>query len=131
MIAIEVESEFCAAHALRQGGGEEPLHGHNFRVVARVTCGKLDGAQTVADFHLVEELLEEALGPWKDQNLNVLEPFSGKVNPSAERLAEGIGTALGRLLGERAGEEVTGRGLRVAEVRVTEAPGCVAIWTAG
>jgi 6-pyruvoyltetrahydropterin/6-carboxytetrahydropterin synthase len=131
MIAIEIESTFCAAHALRHGGETEALHGHNFRVVARVTCAKLDGAQTVADFHLVRELLEEALDPWQDQNLNLLEPFRGKVNPSAERLAEGIGHALQRLLGERLGEAVGGRGLRVAEVRVSEAPACMAIWTAG
>jgi 6-pyruvoyl-tetrahydropterin synthase len=130
MIAIEVESTFCAAHALRQGGEQESLHGHTFRVVARLTCAKLDGSQTVVDFHLVEELLEEVLGPWNERNLNVMEPFSGRVNPSAERLAERIGAQLQGLLGERAGEAVTGRGLRVAEVRVTEAPGCVAIWTA-
>ena len=84
----------------------------------------------MVDFHLVEELLEQVLGPWKEQNLNMLEAFRARVNPSAERLAERIGEQLQGLLAERAGEEVAGRGLRVTEVRVTEAPGCVAIWGA-
>jgi 6-pyruvoyl-tetrahydropterin synthase len=125
MNAIEVQTVFCAAHAMRLGQETEVLHGHNFQVTVRLTCQRLDGAQTVADFHEVETLLGQVLGPWENQNLNVLEPFRGRVNPSAERIAEQIGTQLQGLL---PAEAVNGRGLKVSEVRVTEAPGCTAIW---
>jgi len=129
-MSIEIESVFCAAHALRAGHETEALHGHNFHVTVRLTCQKLDGEQTVADFREVEGLLEQALAPWQNQNLNVLEPFRGRVNPSAERLAEQIGLRMQGLLEGLADDPVDGRGLRVAEVRLTEAPGCMAIWTA-
>ncbi len=128
MYAIEVQTVFCAAHALRLEGETEALHGHNFQVTARLTCQKLDAAQTVADFHDIEALLERILRPWSEQNLNQLEAFQGRVNPSAERIAEWIGMQLQGALGSLADDPVTARGLRVAEVRVTEAPGCQAIW---
>ena len=128
MFAIEVQTVFCAAHAMRLGDDTEVLHGHNFHVVARLTCQRLDNAQAVADFHDVEELLRQVLAPWENQNLNTLEPFRGRINPSAERLAELIGTQLQGLLGGVADDAVAGRGLRVAQVRVMEAPGCTAIW---
>jgi 6-pyruvoyl-tetrahydropterin synthase len=130
MFAIEVQTVFCAAHALRLGPAQEveTLHGHNFQVTVRVTCQKLDPSQTVVDFHVVEHLLEQVLMPWNNQNLNALEVFRGRVNPSAERIAEQIGVQLqGALAGLPEGP-VAARGLRVAEVRVTEAPNCAAVW---
>jgi 6-pyruvoyl-tetrahydropterin synthase len=126
MYAIEIQTVFCAAHALRLGEETEALHGHNFEVAVRLTCQRLDAAQTVADFHAVEALLQQVLAPWENQNINILEPFRGRTNPSAERLAEQIGTQLQGLLSGL--PEAAGRGLRVSEVRVTEAPGCTAIW---
>ena len=129
MFAIEVQSEFCAAHALRLHGGEtEQTHGHNFRVVVRLTCQKLDMLQTVVDFHDVETLLAQVLAPWTNQNLNLLEPFRGRINPSAERMAELIGLQMQGLLASLPESPVVTRGLRVAEVRLTEAPDCLAIW---
>ena len=129
MFFIEVQSEFCAAHALRLHGGTlEATHGHNFQVTVRLTCQKLDGMQTVVDFHDVENLLEQVLGPWENQNLNLQEPFRSRINPSAERLAELIGLQLQGLLATLPESPVVTRGLRVMEVRLTEAPGCMAIW---
>ena len=133
MFAIEVHSVFCAAHALRLGGppgGIETLHGHNFQVTVRLTCQKLDEAQTVVDFHDIEALLGRIVGPWNNQNLNALEVFRGRVNPSAERIAEQIGVQLAGALAALADNPVVTRGLRVVEVRLTEAPGCLAIWQA-
>lgn len=131
MFAIEVQSVFCAAHALRLGNGEtEPTHGHNFRVTVRLSCQRLDAMQTVVDFHDVERLLGQVLAPWTNQNLNMMEPFRVRINPSAERIAEQIGLQLQGLLTSLADAPVVTRGLRVLEVRVSEAPDCVAIWSA-
>lgn len=129
MHAIEVQTSFCAAHALHLPNGEtEPLHGHNFNVTVRLMCQKLDAMQTVMDFHEVERLLNEILGPWDNQNLNLMEPFRARINPSAERIAEQIGTQLQGALAGLPEAPVTTRGLRVVEIRLTEAPGCLAIW---
>ncbi len=128
--AIEVRVIFSAAHALRLlGGREEPLHGHDFSVTVRVGCDALDAIGTVMDFHEVEAALEEVVGGWRNRNLNECEPFrvGGEgVNPSAERIAEVVGDRMCAAIGDG-----SGRGVRVVEVRVTEAAGCLAIWMAG
>jgi 6-pyruvoyltetrahydropterin/6-carboxytetrahydropterin synthase len=121
MFAIEVTAEFCAAHQLRLparlGGGVEALHGHNWRVTVRIEAAQLDDLETVVDFHGVERALREVLGAWNNRNLNDIPPFDAAVNPSAERVAERIGKLVSENLG-----------VNVAEVRVTEAPDCIAIW---
>lgn len=121
MFAIEVTAEFCAAHALRLpvrlGGGLEPLHGHNWKVTLRIDAAQLDDLETVMDFHIVETALKEVTGAWNNKNLNDIEPFVNAVNPSAERVAERIGILVAQKIGHR-----------VSEVRITEAPNCVAIW---
>ena len=129
MFAIDVQRTFSAAHALRLPGGViEPLHGHDFQVTARIGCRVLDEIETVLDFHVVEKWLGEAIGPWQNRNLNEIEPFRSTVNPSAERIAEQIGVQLLRQLEQHAPQENARRGVRVMEVRITEAPGCLAIW---
>jgi 6-pyruvoyltetrahydropterin/6-carboxytetrahydropterin synthase len=130
MFAIEIQTVFCAAHALRAPGEMEPFHGHNFEVTVKLACQKLEPAQTVADFQQVRELLEDIVGPWNNQTLNLLEPFQSRMNPSAERVAEQIGQQMQAALEELPERPVTMRGLKVVEVRLTEAPGCVAIWQA-
>ncbi len=95
MHAIEVQATFCAAHALHLPNGQtETLHGHNFNLTVRLTCQKLDALQTVIDFHEIERLLDEILAPWDNQNLNLMDPFRARINPSAERIAEQIGQRL-------------------------------------
>ncbi|MGN6367823.1 MAG: 6-pyruvoyl trahydropterin synthase family protein [Phycisphaerae bacterium] len=128
MFAIEVQSTFSAAHALRlPDGALEPFHGHDFHVTVRIAADELDVLETVADFHDVEAALNAILTPWRNRNLNDLEPFRSRVNPSAERIAEQIGKHLSAAL--IAADKPNPRGLRLLEVRVTEAPNCAAIWT--
>ncbi len=134
MLSIEVTTTFCAAHALRlpavgpAAAGTEPLHGHNFNVTVTLTCQKLDPLQTVADFHDIERLLDTILTPWNNQNLNTIEPFRTRINPTAERIAEQIAMQLQGALATLPGDPTISRGLRVTMVRLTEAPYCAAIW---
>jgi 6-pyruvoyltetrahydropterin/6-carboxytetrahydropterin synthase len=119
MYAIEVTSVFAAAHQLKLPDGQlEPLHGHNWEVTVRIASPRLDAMDTVMDFHQLERTLESVVGGWRNRHLNEVPPFSGGVNPSAERVAEVIATAVAPHVPAPA---------QVAEVRVTEAPGCVAI----
>jgi 6-pyruvoyltetrahydropterin/6-carboxytetrahydropterin synthase len=127
MHLIEVAVTFAAAHALRlpaaMGGGLEPVHGHNFHLTVQLASDALDALETVVDFHDIERLLAGIVGPWTNRHLNEIEPFASRVNPSAERIAEEVGRRLTAAVGDG-----RGRGLRVTEVRLTEAPGCLAIW---
>ena len=58
---ITVERTFAAAHAIRlPDGALEPMHGHNWRVRATVAAERLDGIETVMDFHDLQALLDDA-----------------------------------------------------------------------
>lgn len=125
MYAIEVSHEFSAAHALAIAGTTEPLHGHNFHVTVRLEGETLDHDGLLCDFHTVHDLLHSICEPFDNADLNHTPPFD-RVNPSAEHIARHIGDALTDML---AGE--LAHTVHVAEVRVTEAPRCVAIYRPG
>ena len=117
---VTIARTFCAAHALRLPGGRiEPTHGHNWHV--RVTVARdddgLDALECVVDFHALERCLDSAIGPWHNAHLNDIAPFDAAVNPTAERVAEQVGVTLD-----------LPPSVRVVEVSVTEAEGCLAIW---
>lgn len=118
--ALEVETEFCAAHAIVIGGVRESLHGHNWRVVVSVGGPGLDGEELLCDFHAVERMLAAAVAPFRDRNLNDTAPFD-RVNPTAEAVARHIADAL------ETGLARVAPGVRLEWVRVTEAPRCTAI----
>jgi 6-pyruvoyltetrahydropterin/6-carboxytetrahydropterin synthase len=110
---ITVERVFCASHQLKLPDGQlEPLHGHNWTVWVTVEARKLDGIETVMDFHLLQERLEQVLKPLENRHLNDLAVFRG-VNPSAERVAERIAREI-RLI----------PGVNLVEVSVSEADRC-------
>jgi 6-pyruvoyltetrahydropterin/6-carboxytetrahydropterin synthase len=74
MYQISVEQHFDAAHALRGYQGKcENLHGHRFKVVARIRASRLN----------------EVLTRFDHTNLNETEPFDS-INPSSESLASTI-----------------------------------------
>jgi 6-pyruvoyltetrahydropterin/6-carboxytetrahydropterin synthase len=116
--AIEIEHEFCAAHAIVIAGTREPVHGHNWRVRVTLAGDRLDADGLLCDFHAAEAELRRIVGPFVNANLNQTPPFD-TINPTAERVAEHIATSMQRAMGP---------GVQVESVRVTEAPGCAAIW---
>lgn len=126
MHAITIENEFCAAHALVIRGEREPLHGHNFRVWATVESPELDEDGLVCDFHALQRALIEILRPLDNRDLGEVTPFD-RVNPTAELIARHIGERLIAALPSLGGAQ----GLRLAQVKVTEAPGCVAAYNPG
>ncbi|HVX84503.1 MAG TPA: 6-carboxytetrahydropterin synthase [Phycisphaerae bacterium] len=129
MLSIETIHTFSAAHALRlPTGGTEPLHGHDFRLTVRIAADTLDALETVLDFHLLEGAVEKIIAPFRNANLNDLAPFNVSINPSAERIAEHIAQQLQHIL-PTLDPAAPSRHLRLTEVRLTEAPNCLAIWT--
>lgn len=127
MIELTVEAEFAAAHAIVIRGEREPLHGHNWRVTATVGCDTLDADGLVCDFHAVESALRALTGRFHNRSLNDTPPFD-KVNPTAELVARHLAEELARALHASLGPDFRARAGRVVSVRVTEAPGCAAVW---
>jgi 6-pyruvoyltetrahydropterin/6-carboxytetrahydropterin synthase len=100
--SISVEQHFDAAHALRGYKGKcEALHGHRFRVVARIEANALDDIGLAYDFTELKAHLAEAIARFDHVNLNDVPPFD-KINPSSENLAANIYNELtSRLSGDK------------------------------
>jgi 6-pyruvoyltetrahydropterin/6-carboxytetrahydropterin synthase len=126
MFEVEVQAEFAAAHALRIGGALEPVHGHNWRVTVTAAGERLDEDGLLCDFHVLEGGLRGVVGELDGRNLNDLAAFDaarGGANPSAENVAAHIADRLRASVRGRVPPEV-----RITRVRVTEAPGCAAVY---
>ena len=90
MYQITVEQHFDAAHALRGYKGKcENLHGHLFRVVARLRASKLNEIGLAFDFRDLKARLNEVLERFDHTNLNEVPPFDS-INPSSENIAATI-----------------------------------------
>lgn len=122
MFELTVDREFCAAHAIRVAGVVEPVHGHNWRVTVCVGSASLDDDGLVCDFHALERALDEIIAPWRNADLNAAIAFASR-NPTAEVVAQAIGERLDSWT-----RSVCREGVRTLWARVTEAPGCAAVW---
>ena len=90
MYQITVEQHFDAAHALRGYQGKcENLHGHRFRVVARLRTSKLNDIGLAFDFRDLKAKLNEVLERFDHTHLNEVAPFN-TINPSSENIAATI-----------------------------------------
>jgi 6-pyruvoyltetrahydropterin/6-carboxytetrahydropterin synthase len=90
MYELIVESHFDAAHFLRGYRGKcEAMHGHRYRVVARIRATELDDIGLSCDFGDLKKALNEVLARYDHVCLNDISPFD-KVNPSAENIAAAI-----------------------------------------
>ncbi len=90
MYQLFVEEHFDAAHYLRNYHGKcENLHGHRFKVVARLDAAELDKAGLAYDFAKVKQQLREALAQFDHACLNDVPPFD-RIEPSSENLAATI-----------------------------------------
>lgn len=124
---IQVSHEFCAAHSITLMGTQEPTHGHNFKVTATIAGtspeNSLDSEGLLCDFHLVETTLIQICQPFTNNNLNDTPPFN-QFNPTAENIARFIADELAKKL-----DSTLAPRAKVHSVSITEAPGCLAIYT--
>lgn len=116
MYELEIRRRFSAAHAILMRGVREPVHGHDWEVTLLVRGERLDGDGLLCDFHAVERELDAVIRPFDSRNLNETPPFD-RINPTAEHVARHVADAVSARLPA---------GVRIASVRVTEAPGCAA-----
>ncbi|MFC1961708.1 6-carboxytetrahydropterin synthase QueD [Chloroflexota bacterium] len=90
MYEIVVERHFDAAHFLREYRGKcEALHGHRFRVVARVTAAELDDIGLAYDFAELKKHLDAILARFDHICVNEVPPFD-RINASSENIASVI-----------------------------------------
>lgn len=98
MYEISVERHFDAAHFLRGYKGKcEALHGHRFKVVARVNAPGLDDIGLAYDFTDLKQHLDDILSRFDHTCLNEVPPFD-EINPSSENIAATIYDELRRRL---------------------------------
>ena len=114
MYEISVEKHFDAAHFLRGYKGKcEAMHGHRFRVVARVRASGLDDIGLAYDFTELKRHLNDILSSFDHTCLNEVPPFD-IINPSSENIAS---TIYGELQGKLAAAP-----LSICCVEVWESP---------
>lgn len=112
MYEIRVQADFSSAHSLRGYRGKcEELHGHNWKVIARVGSEELDHLGMVVDFKILKEELQKVVEGLDHKYLNDISPFD-RINPSSENLAQHIFGELKRAM--------DARGLKVIKVIVWE-----------
>ena len=114
MYEISVERHFDAAHFLRGYKGKcESLHGHRFRVIAKVKATRLDDTGLAYDFVELKRHLDDILSRYDHTCINEVPPFD-ELNASSENIAS---TIYAELKGKLAGAPIT-----LACVEVWESP---------
>ena len=94
MYQLFVEEHFDAAHYLPNYHGKcENLHGHRFKVVARLEAARLDETGLAYDFAKLRQHLREILARFDHTCLNDVPPLD-KIGPSSENIATAIYDAL-------------------------------------
>ncbi|MCK4221856.1 MAG: 6-carboxytetrahydropterin synthase QueD [Dehalococcoidia bacterium] len=90
MYQLFVEEHFDAAHYIRNYHGKcENLHGHRFKVVARLEATELNEAGLAYDFAALKRYLRELLAQFDHSCLNDVPPFD-RAEPSCENIAATI-----------------------------------------
>lgn len=113
MYGVRVSRSFAAHHYLTvpDAGPEGELHAHDYTVDVGVRGRDLNEHGYLVDIDVLARAVERVVGEYEGETLNDLAEFRG-ANPSAERLARGIG--------DRLVEEIDGDGLAELRVEVHE-----------
>jgi 6-pyruvoyltetrahydropterin/6-carboxytetrahydropterin synthase len=107
-------TQFEAAHRLRGDFGPATrLHGHTYRVEVAARGYALRGDGTLCDVGLLQQVVQEAIGPLHYQVLDELALFA-EVNTTAEVVAHQLFADIAPRLG--------GQGVATLVVRVWESP---------
>ena len=118
---LEVAARCEAAHHLRSyRGAPEPVHGHSWRVLARLETDRLDAEGMAHDFVTVKRALDALATRLDHGDVNAMPPFD-RENPTTERLAAWFFDGLVDLL----------PGLPLAAVTLFEGPDCSATYRPG
>ena len=122
MYLISVEDHFESAHFLNKYRGKcEKLHGHRYRVVARLKVTNLDETGMAYDFTKLKRILAGIVKKYDHKCLNEVAPFS-RINPTAENIAFTVYQQLRRAIGSTA---------ELDSIEVWESPESCALYRPG
>lgn len=117
MFTVSVETGFEASHQLLlQDGSKEPLHSHNWTIVADAGSSTLNSIGLVIDFELFRSMLDNITAEFDNVRLNEIDYFR-RNNPSAENVAKYVYERLSASLPAS---------VKLEAVTVVEKPGCSA-----
>ncbi len=98
MYELRVQSEFAAAHYLREYEGKcENLHGHNWKIEVTFRSPNLDRAGMVMDFKHARSIIADVIEAYDHKYLNDVPDFKA-VNPTTENLSRILYKAIGARL---------------------------------
>lgn len=84
---VDVHAAFEAAHhLLSYHGGEEPVHGHSWRVSVEIAATELDSEGMAFDFVAARSALLDLAARFDHRDINTVPPFDS-VSPTTEALA--------------------------------------------
>lgn len=122
MFEVAYETTFCATHVLHDAGKAiEPQHGHDWRVEVVAAGEALDRLGLVVDFEHLKQAVASIARRFHYADITSHPDFAGR-SPSAEAVARYFFEEVKKALGEEGG--------RLSRVRVWEAPGCSAVYSA-
>ena len=94
MFELKIKTHFAAAHRLTMVGKKcENLHGHNWRIEARITGEKLDKGGVLVDFGIIKRYVADIMDQLDHKYLNEISIFENQT-PSSENIAMYIATEL-------------------------------------
>lgn len=113
MYIVSEEVTFSAAHQVtEQDGSLEAIHGHDFRIIARIVAGELDEYGMVFDFRILREKLQEIVSRLHRKRLNDVAPFD-RIPPTAENIAKWVYDQLSPIV-----EDIAGAGAQAQTERL-------------
>jgi 6-pyruvoyltetrahydropterin/6-carboxytetrahydropterin synthase len=120
MLTVSVETRFWASHQLTlPDGSKEPLHSHNFSVIAEVAGQRLSNMGLVMDFHRLRAMLDDIVAEFDNVTLDSIDYFR-PINSTAENVAKYMYEKLQLKLP---------KDVKLEAITVTEEPGCSAKFT--
>ena len=120
MFTVTVETNFTASHQLTfPDGSKEPLHRHNWLVIAAVSRYTLEKMELVINFHRLKSMLDGIVAELADTAMEKNDYFRQN-GSSAEMLA--------RYVYEKLQPQLPAD-VRLEAVKVAEQPGCWAKFT--
>ncbi|UCG46798.1 MAG: 6-carboxytetrahydropterin synthase [Phycisphaerales bacterium] len=119
MFIVSVETRFRASHQLElPDGSKEPLHWHDWAVVADVSSGQLNKMGVVMDFHRLKAAIDSIVAEFNNAHLKEA-PFFRQNSPSAENVARYVYEQLLPKLPSP---------VKLERIKVVEEPGCAAMF---
>ncbi len=88
MFIMTVSTSFSSAHQLRGYAGDcSRMHGHSWKVTAKIGASQLDDIGLAYDFREIKVQLKEIVSRFDHQLINEIPPFDN-LNPTSENLAK-------------------------------------------